>query len=81
LMESKKVVEYVEIAKRLETNYWHEGVTNKDVAREVQFLRRDLATFLRDKVGMTNKEIQKVIINKKNIGYKLHCETTSLKTH
>jgi len=81
LMESKKVVEYVEIAKRLETNYWHEGVINKDVAREVQFLRRDLATFLRDKVGMTNKEIQKVIINKKNIGYKLHCETTSLKTH
>jgi len=73
LMENKKVVEYAEIAKKLDVNWWQEGLTNKDVARDVQFLRRDLATFLRDEVSMTNREIQKMIINKKNIGYKLRC--------
>ncbi|HEY4694457.1 MAG TPA: hypothetical protein VIH52_00630 [Candidatus Nanoarchaeia archaeon] len=73
LIKSNKVVTYVEIAKSLGMNCWHEGVTNKDVAREVQFLKRDLATLLKDKVGMGNKEIESMIIAKKNIGYKLRC--------
>ena len=73
LIRNEKVAEYIEIAKSLEMGCWYEGATNKDVARDVQFLRRDLATFLRDKVGMSEQEIQDMIITKKNLGYKLRC--------
>jgi len=81
LMQNKRVVEYREIAKNIEMNCWHEGISNEDVAREVQFIKRDLTTFLEDKVGMNQKEIQNLIIVKKNVGYKLRCEADSLKTH
>lgn len=73
LIQNKRIVEYTEIAKKLEMNCWHEGTTNKEVAREVQFLRRDLTTFLRDKVHMTDKKIKEIIVVKKNFGYKLRC--------
>jgi len=73
LIENRRVVEYVEIAKKLEMNCWHEEVKNKDVARDIQFLKRDTVTFLKNKVGMTNGNIRKIIISKKNIGYKMHC--------
>lgn len=70
LMENKRVVEYTEIAQKLKLNCYHEGVENKDVAREVQFLKRDLGKFL-EKIGMSKTEIQKMFISKKNVGYKL----------
>lgn len=73
LMQSRKIAEYTEIAKNLEINCWHEGTTNREVSREVQFLKRDLITFLRDNVHMTNKEIKEMIVAKKNLGYKLRC--------
>lgn len=73
LIGSNKIVEYVEIAKKLEMNCWHERASNKDVAREVQFLKRDLVTFLRNGLGMTKKEIRGMVVNKKNFGYKLRC--------
>lgn len=81
LMLNQRVVEYVEIAKSLGMNCWHENVENKDVAREVQYLKRDLGIVLREKVGMSNKYLRDMIISKKNIGYKLRCEANSLKTH
>lgn len=72
LMENKRVVEYTEIAQKLKLNCYHDGVTNKDVAREVQFLRRDLGDSL-VKIGMNKTEIQGMFISKKNVGYKLRC--------
>ena len=72
LMENKRVVEYIEIAQKLKLNCYHDGVENKDVAREVQFLRRDLGDFL-VKIGMNKKEVQEMFISKKNVGYKLRC--------
>lgn len=73
LIKSKGIVEYEQIAKELKMDCWHEGVINRDVARDVQFLRRDLVVFLRDKVGFTKREIRNMIVNKKNIGYKVSC--------
>ncbi len=72
LMENKRVVEYTEIAQKLKLNCYHDGVTNKDVAREVQFLRRDLGDSL-VKIGMNKTEVQGMFISKKNVGYKLRC--------
>lgn len=72
LMENRRVVEYIEIAQKLKLNCYHEGVINKDVAREVQFLRRDLGDFL-VKIGITKTEVQGMFISKKNVGYKLRC--------
>lgn len=72
LIENKRVIPYTEIAQKLKLNCYHEGVTNKDVAREVQFLRRDLGDFL-VKIGMSKTEIQGMFISKKNVGYKLRC--------
>lgn len=74
LMENKRVVEYTEIAQKLKLNCYHEGSTNKDVAREVQFLRRDLSGFL-VKIGMNRTEVQGMFISKKNVGYKLRCSS------
>ena len=68
-----QVVEYVEIAKNLELNCYSEGDENRKVAREVQFLKRDSKKVLKQ-VGLTKKEVEKIITAKKNIGYKLVCE-------
>lgn len=73
LMRYRRIVGYVEIANILDMNCWHENVENKDVAREVQYLKRDLKNYLRDKVGMSNLNIRNMLISKKNVGYKLHC--------
>jgi hypothetical protein len=82
LMKNKGIVKkYIEIAKELNINCYHKAATNSDVAREVQFLRRDLATFLRKKVGMSDEEINRMIIVKKNTGYKLQCTSNSPKPH
>lgn len=82
LMKNKGIVkQYVEIAEELSINSYYEGVNNSHVAREVQFYKRDLVTFLRKKVGMTNQEINNMIIAKKNIGYKLQCANNSPKLH
>ena len=72
LLSRQELVEYVEIAKELYLNCYHEGVTNKDVRREVQFVRRDLAGLLA-KSGMTAEEISQLIVSKKNQGYVVRC--------
>ena len=81
LMRGGKAIEYVEIAKQLEMNCWHEGATNKDVAREVQFLRRDLVAFLINKISIPQNEIKKMILSKPSFGYKLNCPDNSPKLH
>ena len=71
LMRNKRLTEYVEIAKKLNMNCYSADRTNKEVAREVQFLKRDLNHILK-KAGMTTKEINNTIVAKKNLGYKLN---------
>lgn len=67
------IVEYLEIAKRLELNSYQEEDKNKDVAREIQYLKRDLGKELK-KSGLNKSainEIKEMIIFNKNLGYKL----------
>lgn len=73
LIQSKRIVEYKEIAREVKMNCWYEGATNKSIARYVQFLKRDLSEFLRDNLKMSEIEIKKMIISKKNVGYILRC--------
>lgn len=71
LLENLRVVEYLEIAQKLELNSYHEGCTNKDMARDVQFIKRDLLKFLRVEVGIPKQEVKSLIITKRNLGFKL----------
>lgn len=67
------LVEYVEIAKRLGLNSYQEEDKNKDVAREIQYLKRDLGKELR-KEKLSESAVNKLkdmIIFKKNLGYML----------
>lgn len=71
LFENQRVVEYLEIAKHLELPCYHEEFHNEDVARDVQFIKRDLLTFLKKKLGMPEKEARNMIITKWMVGFKL----------
>lgn len=68
LMQTNQIVKYSEIAKKLDMNC--QMADPAEVARAVQYLRRNIVPILED-VGMTRKEIQSMIISKRNIGYKL----------
>ena len=70
LMRTKRIVEYTEIARELKMNCYHPGVTNEDIARNVQYLRRDIASIL-EEVGMTRSDIKGMIASIRNRGYKL----------
>lgn len=70
LMRAKRIVEYTEIARELKMNCYHPGVTNEDIARNVQYLRRDIVPIL-EKVGMTRGDIKRMIVSIRNRGYKL----------
>ncbi|PIS13872.1 hypothetical protein COT65_01890 [Candidatus Shapirobacteria bacterium CG09_land_8_20_14_0_10_47_13] len=70
LMRAKRIVEYTEIARELKMNCYHPGVTNEDIARNVQYLRRDIVSILIG-VGITRNEIKKMIVSIRNRGYKL----------
>lgn len=71
LMRADRVFEYIEIARRLELNCYQKGLTNRDISRTIQFIRRDLAPIL-ESVGMTKEEIENLILTKRNFGYKIH---------
>lgn len=74
LMKKQKIVQYVEIAKEINMgSYLGSQTANEDVARDVQYKARDLRRFLRDEVNIPSTEIEKMIINKKNLGYKINC--------
>ena len=70
LIRANRIVEYFEIARELNMNCYHPGVANKDVARNVNFLRRDIVPIL-EGVGMSRNEIKKMIVSVRNKGYKL----------
>jgi hypothetical protein len=70
LMRADRVFEYSEIAGRLELNSYQKGITNKDIARTIQYIRRDLAPIL-ESVGMTKEGIENLILTKRNFGYKI----------
>lgn len=71
LMRNKEIVSnYVDIAKELNLNCYHDKATQNNVAREVQFVKRDLNKVLKN-AGLTKKEIDEMIITKKKVGYKL----------
>lgn len=70
LMENRRVVSYLELAKELDLNCYHEGCTNKQVARDLQFIKRDLLKFL-TKIGVPKKELNSMFITKRTVGYKL----------
>jgi len=76
LMESKgEVIKYWEIAKMLNLKCIEQGVTEIDIevfSREVQFLKRDLNKFL-IKAGFEQEKLDKMVVAKKNMGYKLNC--------
>ncbi|MEO6077198.1 MAG: hypothetical protein ABIP54_00235 [Candidatus Andersenbacteria bacterium] len=67
------IVEYWEIAKKLNLrSYQIENHRNQRYARDVQYVRRNLGHIL-GKSGMTDIEINKMIIPKKGLGYILRC--------
>lgn len=70
LMRAKRIVEYTEIARELKMNCYHPGITNEDIARNVQYLRRDIVPIL-EEVGMTRSDIKRMIVSIRNRGYKL----------
>ena len=69
-MKKKGVVEYKEIAERLDLNCYHPDYENKEYSREVQLIKKKLNPIL-EKAGMKRGEINKMIIAKKNLGYKM----------
>lgn len=71
LFENQRVVEYVELAKYLKLPCYHKECKNVDVARDIQFIKRDLLTFLKKKLGMPEKEVRNMIITKWMVGFKL----------
>jgi heterodisulfide reductase subunit B len=64
------VVEYKEIAEWLDLNCYHPDYKNEEYSREVQLIRKKLNPIL-EKAGMKREEINKMIIAKKNLGYKI----------
>lgn len=72
LMSRKgEVVGYKELAKEMSLMSYNEGVTNKDVSREVQDVRKRLVILLTT-AGMRKNDIEKTIILIKNTGYKIN---------
>lgn len=73
LVKEGVVVSYKELARTLELNAYHEGVTDADIKREVQEVKKSLLLKLRA-TGVTDKElayIAKAIKANKGLGYKL----------
>lgn len=64
------IVEYLDIAKLLRPEESFDDYENKDVARDVQFVRRDLVKILKQ-AGIKKSELRKLIAAKTNLGYLL----------
>ncbi len=71
LLRNRRILEYTEIAKELKLNCWKEDASNEDVSHEVNSIKKDLVNFLKNSVKLSDSEIQKMIISKAKIGYKL----------
>jgi len=76
LINKNTVLKYSQIARDLNLNCYSVNPTKEydaNIARNVQFIKRDLKKILK-KVGLTQKEIDQMILSKKNVGYKLPCK-------
>jgi len=70
LMKKRRVIKYKEVAEWLDLNCYHPDYENIEYSREVQLIRKKLNPIL-EKAGMKREEINKMIIAKKNLGYKI----------
>jgi len=80
LLNRDEIVEYTEIARELFLPSYREGIKNKAVARDIQFVRRDLGKTLK-RAGMSGKEINAMIKPRKNSGYIIQRDYSSPKAH
>jgi len=71
LLRTKSIVGYRDIAKKLNLSLRYKGVTDEEVAQQVNSTKRELVDFLKEVVRMEVDEISEMIINIKKIGYKL----------
>lgn len=65
---TNSIVEYLDIAKLLNPAENYDYLSNTDVARQVQFVRRDLVKILK-RAGLTRSELRKLITAKTCLGY------------
>lgn len=72
LLKNKRVVEYRELAQYLELNSYHQGVTNVDMGRDVQFVKNKLMSFLKKQLCMDNREAENLIVTIDGLGYKIN---------
>lgn len=74
LMQNKgDIIEYKNIAKELQLNFYHDGISNEDAAEDTRYLKRDLHSLLRN-IGMPDDDFKFFITTQKNVGYKLNCD-------
>jgi hypothetical protein len=71
LFDHPRVLDYIEIAKKLNPDSNYENIKNEDVKRDVQFICRDLKKILRNIVKMDTKDLRDLIITKEKVGYKI----------
>jgi hypothetical protein len=67
-----KLVTYKMIAKELNINSYRDEFDDKDLARNIQDVKKQLTKILK-KTGMNSKDIKEYILYKKNRGYKMNC--------
>jgi len=75
MVNANNVVEYTTIAKETDAQFYQDDLSNKQLARDVQYFKRDLGEHLQ-KAGLNPeyvKEIKNMIKPKTNFGYKLVC--------
>lgn len=71
LMKHNRIVEYTEIAKKLNLNCYHKNCTNTDVAREIQYLKRDLREFLTESIGIFPQDFDSMFRTVRKVGLQL----------
>jgi len=71
IINAGKIVEYKDIGRHLGMNCYYPGITNKDIARDIQFIKNDLVNIL-SLVGMEKNNINRFITTKTGLGYILN---------
>lgn len=67
------VVTYRELAKAVDLPTYREDDLTKNYSRDIQSIKKDLATKILKKAGMSKEDINKMIKTTTKIGYILHC--------
>lgn len=74
LMSNQRIVEYKELGEEFMRGSSIDRATNQGMARNIQFLKRDLLSYLKENVGMPKDQVRaisKMIEAKRGKGYKL----------